>query len=68
MSIPPRASTVTLPVVGKIYYFKNGAYWFAVWPNFRDVETSGVATGSTPGAAVANLVAGDCYGARGRGG
>ena len=55
-SIPPDAATLELPHLGKVIYFREGAEWRAVWPDFVDVQTSPVGFGLTPGEAVAELV------------
>ena len=55
--IPPDAKTLVLPHIGEVILYRAGSDWVAVWPDFQDPEKSPVGAGSSPGEAVAELVA-----------
>jgi hypothetical protein len=42
-----------------VVIFRDGAAWLAVRPDFEDIQSSPVGSGTTPGAAVDELLSAD---------
>lgn len=55
--LPSTAETVSLPMIGTVLLYCEGAVWRAVRPDYEQRPSSPAGLGASPGEAIAELVA-----------